>query len=194
MSRIKKILVGAAIGFGSGFAFALLQGPIGYIPKTTGGLLAFFFVFSVPWTVLGALMGFLLSVKRLTDIRSERIQWKPLYLANPLNWLKALWRLEPTMTVMLLIGLALGEPMTLWLNYGLRPLSDLLPGAFISLAFWIVLMFAVAGIKRAVVWLWRKLHDGQSLVDKTERGRGRAADDWSEAEKETFKNLSKPPP
>ena len=61
------------------------------------------------------------------------------------------------MTVMLLIWLALGVPMTLWLSYGVRPLSDLLPGAFIALAFWIVLMFVVAGIKRAIVWLWRTL-------------------------------------
>lgn len=194
MSRIKKILVGAAIGFGAGFAFALLQGPIAYIPRTTGGLLAFFFVFSIPLTVLGALIGFLLSLKRLTDIRSERIQWKPLYLANPLNWLKALWRLEPTMTALLLISLALGVPMTLWLNYGDRPLSALLFGEFIGVAFWIVLMFVVAGIKRAIVWFWRTLHGGQKRMEKTERERGRAADDWSEAEKETFKNLSKRPP
>jgi hypothetical protein len=45
MSRIKKILVGAAIGFGGGFAYALLQGPILYIPETRGiaGLLFYLF-------------------------------------------------------------------------------------------------------------------------------------------------------
>jgi ABC-type transport system involved in multi-copper enzyme maturation permease subunit len=157
MSRTRKVLVGAAIGFGAGIATALLRGPESYIPQTTGGWLAFFFIYSIPWIALGALIGFLLSLKRFADIRSERIRWKPLYLANPLNWLKALWRLEPTMTVMLLIWLALGVPMTLGLNYGVRPQADLLPGAFITLAFWIVLMFVVAGIKRAIVWLWRTL-------------------------------------
>jgi hypothetical protein len=168
MSRTKKILVGAALGFAAGFAYALVQGPILYIPETTAGWLTFFFIMSIPWAALGALMGFLLSLKRLNDIRSERIQWKPLYLANPINWLKALWRLEPTMTVLLLISF-LDVPMMLW--DGVQPLAVLLLSAF-SLVIWIILMFVVAGIKRAIVWLWRILLGAH----KNERERDRGAE------------------
>jgi hypothetical protein len=140
-------------------------------------------------------MGFLLSLKRLKDIRSERIQWEntlprePSQLAQGAVALRAHYdRRAAHMARPRRPHDAVAE---------LRRQTTVGPLArhFHNPRVLDCLMFVVAGIKRAIVWLWRTLRRRtEPAMDKTERDRGRAADDWSEAEKETFKNWNKPPP
>jgi hypothetical protein len=68
MGRLKGALFGAIIGAAVGFADALfVHAPYGngeYIPQTDAGVIAAYVSFTLPWALVGAVIGFLVGRRR----------------------------------------------------------------------------------------------------------------------------------
>ena len=59
--RVLTALAGAVIGSGLGLLDAKYLAETGYVPQTTGGWFAFYVGLCLPWALLGAVVGFVVS-------------------------------------------------------------------------------------------------------------------------------------